>query len=150
MVKLHGHQHDSSTFPLAIVACYSRAAYKQVPYRFFGYSLNTVGWMMKNSNMVTGVDSMPAHFAGAIGTKTLALMGPTKPTVFTHISNVYCLQSGMLPCVGCHFANKDGKGFRACCGQGCSSLFSLMPDSVFAAVEKMLSGGSGRIAESSF
>ena len=114
------------------------ACYKQVPYRFFGYSLNTVGWMMSNSNMVIGVDSMPAHFAGTIGTKTLALLGPTKPTVFMHIGNVYCLQSGMLDCVGCHFANNQGKGFRACCDQGCSSLFSLLPDQVLGTVLNLM------------
>ncbi len=125
-------------FGVAMCLMDDEPCYKQVPYRFFGYSLNTVGWMMRNSNMVIGVDSMPAHFAGTIGTKPLALMGPTKPTVFTHIANVYCLQSGMLPCVGCHFANNNGKGFRACCDQGCSSLFSLFPDSVLETVEKLL------------
>jgi hypothetical protein len=111
---------------------FTRPAYKQVPYRFFGYSLNTVGWIMKNPNTVIGVDSMPAHFAGTIGTKTLALMGPTKPTVFTHIANVYCLQSRMLDCVGCHFANNNGKGFSACCDQGCSSIFFVVSRSSLA------------------
>ena len=109
-----------------------------LPINVFQQAANTVGWLMKNSSLVIGVDSMPAHFAGTIGTKTLALMGPTKRTVFTHIPNVYCLQSNMLDCVGCHFANHNGKGFRACCDQGCSSLFSLFPDQVLQTVLNLM------------
>lgn len=108
--------------------------YAQAPHRFYGYNLNDVAWLMKNSQLVIGVDSMPCHFAGTIGVKTLALMGPTKPTVFSHISNVFCLQSKTFDCVGCHFA----KPFRAACDQGCSSLFSLFPDAVLKTVLKLL------------
>ena len=49
---------------------------------------------MKRAALVVGNDSFPAHLAGTVGVPTLALMGPTLPTVFAHTPDVECLASG--------------------------------------------------------
>jgi rfaE bifunctional protein nucleotidyltransferase chain/domain len=81
-----------------------------------------------------GNDSFPTHLAGAVGVPTLALMGPTRPTVFAHAPAVECLASATIDCTGCHF----GPTFRAACDQGCQSLFRLYPDAVLRRVLAIL------------
>jgi ADP-heptose:LPS heptosyltransferase len=82
--------------------------------------------LMQRAALVIGNDSFPAHLAGTVGTPTIALLGPTRPTVFAHMSNVDCLASGRIDCTGCHFQAP----FRAACDQGCMSLYRLFPDDV--------------------
>lgn len=81
--------------------------------------------LMRHAALVIGNDSFPAHLAGTVGVPTLALMGPTRATVFSHIPEVECLTSNM-DCTGCHFQAP----FRAACDQGCMSLYRLFPDDV--------------------
>ena len=56
------------------------------------------------------------------------------PSVFAHISNVLCLQTQALDCVGCHFAQP----FRAACDQGCSALIAMTADQVFSTALKLI------------
>jgi len=86
-----------------------------------------VAALMRRAALVVGNDSFPAHLAGTVGVPTLALLGPTKPTVFAHMDTVECLTSAM-DCTGCHFQAP----FRAACDQGCMSLYQLLPDDVLS------------------
>jgi hypothetical protein len=88
--------------------------------------LPRVAALMQRSALVVGNDSFPAHLAGTVGVPTLALMGPTRPTVFTHLPDVTTLSSASLDCTGCHFQAP----FRAACDQGCMSMYRLFPEEV--------------------
>jgi hypothetical protein len=100
--------------------------FTNTPAHWWGTPIVRVAALVERAALVVGNDSFPAHLAGAIGTPTVALMGPTRPTVFAHAPSVTCLGSGAIDCTGCHFAAP----FRAACDQGCQSLFRLFPEVV--------------------
>lgn len=100
---------------------------------WWGGSLVDVARRLASCAVVVGNDSMPAHLAGTLGRPTLALMGPTKPTVFSHIPDVKCLTSKDISCTGCHF----GGPFRAACDFMCESLARLSPSTVVEEITKM-------------
>jgi hypothetical protein len=102
---------------------------------FWGNGFSTVIDLMMTCELVVGNDSMPAHLAGTLGLPVLALMGPTSPNVFAHIPNVVAMQSDAVKCVGCHF----GAPYRAGCGLGCQSLFTLLPQNIMAEIEQRVS-----------
>jgi len=89
--------------------------------------LPRVAALMQRAALVIGNDSFPAHLAGTVGTPTLALLGPTRPSVFAHMDTVECITSAM-DCTGCHFLPP----FRAAFDQGCMSLYQLLPDDVLS------------------
>ncbi|MFO1043640.1 MAG: glycosyltransferase family 9 protein [Planctomycetaceae bacterium] len=88
---------------------------------YWGYSLGHIMALMQIADVVVGNDSMPAHLAGTLGCKTIAIMGPTKPSVFAHIPDVQCLTSSSMRCTGCHFSAP----FSRACDVGCSALASV-------------------------
>ncbi len=95
--------------------------------------------LMRRADLVIGNDSFPAHLAGTAGTPTLALLGPTQPTVFAHIPEVECVMSRRLDCTGCHF----NPPFRAACDQGCLSLYRLFPEDVLPIALRRIGIGTG-------
>lgn len=101
------------------------ARFKNTPLYYWNIPIPRVAALMKRASLVMGNDSFPAHLAGTVGVPTLALMGPTRGSVFAHIPNVTAIASNM-DCTGCHFQTP----FRAACDQGCMSLFRLFPDDV--------------------
>lgn len=92
----------------------------------WGTPVSRVAALMHRAALVVGNDSFPAHLAGTVGVPTLALMGPTRPTVFAHLPDVEPLWSNALDCVGCHFQAP----FRAACDQGCMAMYRLFPEDV--------------------
>jgi hypothetical protein len=108
--------------------------FTNTPAHWWGTPLERLAAMIERAALVVGNDSFPAHLAGALGVPTLALMGPTRPTVFAHSSAVECLGADLIDCTGCHF----GAPFRAACDQGCLSLFRLYPEAVFGHVLRKL------------
>lgn len=108
--------------------------FHSTPRYHFGHSWEYKIAMMRRCNVVVGVDSAPVHVAGTINVPTIALMGPTKSTVFSHLSSVECLHApaDRLDCVGCHF----GHPYRAACDQGCMSLMQLRVSDVAKVVAR--------------
>ncbi|WP_157369924.1 glycosyltransferase family 9 protein [Zavarzinella formosa] len=104
--------------------------FRNTPLYHWNVPIPRIAALMKHASLVVGNDSFPAHLAGTVGTPTIALMGPTKATVFAHMPGVECLASGRIDCTGCHFQAP----FRAACDQGCQSLFRLFPEEVFARI----------------
>jgi hypothetical protein len=100
--------------------------FHNTPLYRWGTPLGKLAALMSRAALVVGNDSFPAHLAGTVGVPTLALMGPTRPTVFAHSPDVECLASAAIDCTGCHFQAP----FRAACDQGCMSLYRLFPDDV--------------------
>jgi ADP-heptose:LPS heptosyltransferase len=101
------------------------ARFQNTPLFYWNMPIPRLAALMKHAALVIGNDSFPAHLAGTVGVPTIALMGPTRGSVFAHIPNVTAIASSM-DCTGCHFQPP----FRAACDQGCMSLYRLFPDDV--------------------
>jgi ADP-heptose:LPS heptosyltransferase len=120
--------------PVVILMSPKDERFTNTPAYWWGTPLDRVAALVERAALVVGNDSFPAHLAGTIGVPTLALMGPTRPTVFAHDPGVECLASAAIDCTGCHFAAP----FRAACDQGCQSLFRLHPEAVIRRVLQKL------------
>lgn len=110
---------------------------KGFPHFRWGQDWTRVAATMREADLVVGNDSGPAHLAGALGVKTIALMGPTQK-VFYHCPTVEELSFTPMACTGCHFQGE--KGFRAACDAGCQSLMAMTPTMVADAVEIAMGG----------
>jgi hypothetical protein len=96
---------------------------------------------MQSAQLVIGNDSGPAHLAGTIGTKTLAIHGPTTERIFAHIPEVVSFRRKALECAGCHCLPP----FRESCVLGCHELYRTFPEDVFATVTNLLGEQTKRI-----
>jgi hypothetical protein len=113
--------------------------YEQVPAFVYGQQWERIAALMLQADLVIGNDSGPVNLAGTLGVRSLALMGPTRPEIFSHMPEVETLAVGPdgtdgYPCVGCHF----GRPYRAACDSGCQALYRLTPDAVFDRVKRII------------
>ena len=122
--------------PAAVLLDRDDGRFRNVPRYHYGESAGRLAALVRRAACVVGNDSFPAHLGAAVGTgPVLALLGPTKASVFAHAPNVTCL-SGPWDCSGCHFAAP----FRAACDQGCQSLEGLSVAAVFGRVAAVTGG----------
>lgn len=108
---------------------------ESLPFYCYGYEIEALISIIRAADIVIANDSGPAHLAGTVGTKTLAVMGPTHPQmVFGYCPDVIPVHVAEeeLGCVGCHF--KAERGFRSACDQGCEALHILPVDRVMRRV----------------
>lgn len=94
--------------------------------------------MMLRTKLVIGNDSAPAHLSGTLDVPTIALLGPTTPSVFAHLQSVHCLQTEKreLMCSGCWYS----VGFEPqVCRHECASLAKLPASKVFVKAKGLLS-----------
>ena len=111
--------------------------FRKVPTFLYGYGWPEVAALCSLADVVIGNDSCGVHLGATLGTRTIALLGPTTPNVFAHCSDVVETISSNMSCTGCHFRNE----YRKACDVGCQSLFRLSVGDVVRQVErkKMLS-----------
>ena len=102
-----------------------------------GESWNYVAAAIQSARLVIGNDSGPAHVAGTIGTRTVAIQGATTERIYAHIPEVISYRKKELPCAGCHCLPPD---FRASCELGCLELYRTTPDEVADFAVAMLEG----------
>ncbi len=109
---------------------------EQRDYAFFmpfhcivGQSWHWISAAIQSAKLVIGNDSGPAHLAGTIGTKTIAIQGPTTERIFKHIPEVISYRKKALPCAGCH-CRIPQTAFRATCENGCLELYRTFPEEV--------------------
>lgn len=96
-------------------------------------SLRQTAELLASAGAVVGNDSGLSHIAGAVGTPTLILFGPTPHrTLGPFPSNVHILRVG-LPCEPCWFSNR----FEAC-GQRIDCLSQLTVDFVERQLRSLL------------
>lgn len=128
-----------SGFKVAIMLQYRDNQFRNTPGRYWGYNWDHQAALIQRAKVVIGNDSSPAHFAGTLGCKTFAVMGPTQETVFSHCPDVECIATtpDKVPCVGCHFKRPD---FRAACDQMCQALALVQPDQVYEKVINHIGG----------
>lgn len=107
--------------------------FRNVPQFFYGYSWADVAALCSLADVVIGNDSCGVHLGATLGTRTIALLGPTTLNVFTHAADVVETLTSDITCTGCHFRNE----YRAACDVGCQSLFRLSVEDVM----RRVSGG---------
>lgn len=108
--------------------------FEKFPFWFYGVDMEDLAALVKRADLVVCNDSFPAHLSGTLGTPTLALLGPTNPSVYKYLENVRTLSSDQMGCTGCHF----GSPYRACCDLGCLSLYRLFPEQVLNTILQFL------------
>jgi len=135
-------QLEARGFAVAAMAA-TQAAVDFMPCRWWsGFTLAQTAAMAARATVVVANDSGPSHLASAVGTRTVAICGPTDPAiVFAHEPNVYGATFGRaaLPCVPCHFSG--ARGYRhACESGGCQGLMRLDPSEIGRVVERAACG----------
>jgi hypothetical protein len=88
------------------------------------------------ADLVIGNDSGPAHLAGTIGTRALAIHGPTQERIYGYVPEVTSFRKKVLPCAGCHCLPPFPIGNA--CQIGCAELYRTFPEDVFAAAMRLL------------
>ncbi|PKN02206.1 MAG: lipopolysaccharide heptosyltransferase II [Elusimicrobia bacterium HGW-Elusimicrobia-1] len=88
--------------------------------------------IMKICQIVVTNDSASLHLAGAVGTNTISIFGPTPPWDKIPLGNNHKYFYKKLPCSPCY---KYGK-FPKC--RGISCLRSIKPDEVFQKVKELI------------
>jgi ADP-heptose:LPS heptosyltransferase len=104
-------------------------------------TLPFVAAAMQRARLVIGNDSGPAHLAGTLQTRTLAIHGPTTARIYNHIPEVTSFIKISLGCSGCHCLPSEDPsrlGWRASCDYGCGELFRTFPEEVFDVATAML------------
>lgn len=137
-VELIWMLHNTGTANPVVLLEHNDPRYINTPFWAAGIRLTDVAALMLHADMVIGNDSGAVNLSGTLGVPTVALMGPTKPTIFAHSPETVCLQvtPDQMPCVGCHF----GLPYRAACDQGCFALYELTPAYVHTRVQDILKG----------
>ncbi len=121
-----------------------RFVMKERDYAFFmpfhcivAKSWSFIASAVKNSRLVIGNDSGPAHFCGTLGTKTISIHGPTQgKRIYGYVPEVIPFEVKSLPCNGCHCL--PAKGWRTSCEFGCHQLYRTFPEDVFEAAHAIL------------
>jgi hypothetical protein len=115
----------------AVLVCCSRdrSAHNPFPYALWGLPFNQWCALINAADLVIGNDSGPAHVAGTLDRPTLALLGPSPRTFFSHLSSITPLSvdTNRVPCVSCNWDHRGGKGYRAACDTQCLALSTLSP-----------------------
>ena len=100
-----------------------------------GKSLPFVSAAIQKARLVIGNDSGPALLAGTLGTRTIAIHGPTTERIYAHIPEVTSCRKVSIGCAGCHcLPNKADhfSGWRKACQIGCGELYRTYPEAVYA------------------
>lgn len=98
----------------------------------WGFIAAAIQW----ADLVIGNDSGPAHLAGTIGTRALAIHGPTQERIYGYVPEVTSYRKKALPCAGCHCLGDFPRG--GACDIGCAELYRTLPEDVYQAAAELL------------
>jgi heptosyltransferase-2 len=103
--------------------------------------LPSLAALLRRCAIVVGHDSGPLHLARLVNTPTLALLGPTPPSMFFGPirRTIYLWPGGELPCAPCY----NGQEFADCANNVCMQMIdcATVARNVVAAVDAPLQGG---------
>jgi len=118
------------------------SAHNPFPYATWGLPFQKWCALASMADLIIGCDSGPAHVGATLGVPTLALLGPSPKTFFAHAPNVTTLtvDTNRVPCVGCNWDHKGGKGYRAACDTQCLALSTLSPFEVATKAASLMGG----------
>ncbi len=132
-----------------------RFVMKERDYKFFmpfhcivGKPWGFIASAIQSSKLVIGNDSGPAHMSGTIGTKTIAIHGPTQgKRIYGHLQNqVTSVEKKSIGCGGCHcLRESEGGAWRASCEIGCHELYRTFPEEVFELAVSILGRKRGHL-----
>jgi lipopolysaccharide heptosyltransferase II len=94
-------------------------------------SIGTLAAVLKACTLFIGVDSAGMHIAGAVGTPTLSIFGPSAPASWAPRGPLHVVVHRNLPCVPCRQKGCEGKEWSRC-------LEELTVAEVMAAVEDQI------------
>ncbi len=102
------------------------------PYNFVNkLNIRQLGALLKRSKLLVTNDSAPLHLGCAMGTKVLALFGPTDPKKYGPTGEFDVVISKALSCVPCE---------KAQCKFNHECMKLILPEEVFEAARMMLEG----------
>jgi ADP-heptose:LPS heptosyltransferase len=78
-IAVVGNVYDKKEFSKVISSIQSLVPQKNLNSLFFDLSVIMNAALIKRSNLFIGSDSLPLHIAGAVGTPSIGLFGPTNP-----------------------------------------------------------------------
>jgi ADP-heptose:LPS heptosyltransferase len=87
--------------------------------------------VLKRSRLLITNDSAPLHLACAVGTRVLAIFGPTDPRKYGPTGEFDIVVSKKLSCSPCE---------KAECAQNYECMKLITPDDVFEAARMMVEG----------
>jgi hypothetical protein len=106
----------------------------------WGFIAAAIQW----ADLVIGNDSGPAHLAGTIGTRALAIHGPTQERIYAYLPEVTSYRKKALPCAGCHCLPPFPKGYA--CSVGCGELYRTFPEDVYQVAVEILEQQTSKAA----
>jgi ADP-heptose:LPS heptosyltransferase len=81
--------------------------------------LGTAAAILSFCTLAVGNDGMLLHFAAAVGTRTIALFGPSDPAVYRPMGNDHVVLQSPLSCVPCYHLDT-----RGCINPRCMTILS--------------------------
>ena len=81
--------------------------------------LGTAAAILSLCTLAVGNDGMLLHFAAAVGTRTIALFGPSDPAVYRPMGNDHVVLQSPLSCVPCYHLDT-----RGCINPRCMTILS--------------------------
>ena len=100
----------------------------------YGVSWSFLAGAIQSAKLVIGNDSGPAHLAGTLGTRTIAVHGMTTEMIYGYLPEVTSFRKKALPCAGCHGLTP----YRRSCDTGCAELYRTFPEEVAALAIQIL------------
>ena len=94
-------------------------------------SIGTFSAILKNSRLFIGPDSSGMHIAGAVGTPTITIFGPSSPVSWMPKGKQHLIVHKDLPCVPCRQKGCQDRGISRC-------IEELTVDEVSETVERQL------------
>lgn len=94
-------------------------------------SVRQLIWLLAKSDVVVCNDTGTMHLASALGTKVIALFGPTSPCQFGPLGNIHQVIRGEAPCAPCF-------PLPTCSLARCRAMESIQPVNVTEALRRVL------------
>jgi ADP-heptose:LPS heptosyltransferase len=92
--------------------------------------------LLSGADLFVGNDSGPAHVAGFMGTKGIAVCGPSPGNILFSFYSCIKVVQARIPCSPCVFM--ADRGFRPECRLDCAAIHDVSVDEVFSAAESAM------------
>ena len=96
-------------------------------------TLSALSAVIKQAELFVGVDSVGVHLAGAVGTPSVSIFGPSSPVSWAPKGPKHLVVQKDMPCLPCRQKGCEGSEISRC-------LIDLQVEEVAQAVERQLEG----------
>jgi len=98
------------------------------------YSIPQMAYLISRADLFIGNDSGPAHIAGAVGTRTIVIFGPTREKKNRPLGPRVSLLRADIPCRPCQYTSRWNSCERTLC------MSSIRVDDVLRTMERLMEG----------